>query len=184
MSRAVTSNSRMRSRIDAIFEEVAATLPPNSGAAIIGNRSTKPGLPQMALPLEQVVKQLNDSGIIAPGKLENFIPPKADPKTVDELVQALVKSENLTAFQGQQVKAGKAKSLILGEYTILDKIGAGGTGCRGLQGSASPDEAARGDQDVAARGHEGCGGRGSLPARGRSCRQVAPPEHRRRGRCR
>jgi serine/threonine-protein kinase len=82
----------------------------------------------MALPLEQVVKQLTDSGIIAPGKLEPFIPPNADPKTVDELVQALVKSENLTAFQGQQVKGGKAKSLILGEYTILEKIGAGGMG--------------------------------------------------------
>jgi serine/threonine protein kinase/Leucine-rich repeat (LRR) protein len=82
----------------------------------------------MAVDLATVVKQLTDSGIIAPGKLENFVPPKADPKTVEELVQALVKSENLTAFQGQQVKGGKAKSLILGEYTILDKIGAGGMG--------------------------------------------------------
>ena len=62
----------------------------------------------MALPLEQVVKQLADSGIIATGKLENFIPPKADPKTVEELVSELVKSENLTTFQGQQVKAGKS----------------------------------------------------------------------------
>ena len=82
----------------------------------------------MALDLPTVVKQLAESGIIAPGKLENFIPPKADPKTPEELVQALVKSENLTAFQGQQVKGGKAKALILGEYTILDKIGAGGMG--------------------------------------------------------
>ena len=82
----------------------------------------------MAADLPTVVKQLTESGIIAPGKLENFIPPKADPKTVEELVQELVKSENLTAFQGQQVKAGRAKSLILGAYTILDKIGAGGMG--------------------------------------------------------
>src|ERR1700722_10241066 len=82
----------------------------------------------MAATLEQIVKQLTDSGIIAPGKLENFVPPKADPKTVDELVQALVKSENLTAFQGAQVKAGKAKALIMGNYTILDRVGAGGMG--------------------------------------------------------
>ncbi len=40
----------------------------------------------------------------------------------------LVKNNHLTPFQAQQVKAGKAKSLILGEYTILDKIGAGGMG--------------------------------------------------------
>jgi hypothetical protein len=82
----------------------------------------------MALPLEQVVKQLTDSGIIAKGKLEPFIPPNADPKTVEELVKALVQSNNLTSFQGQQVKVGKARALILGNYTILDKIGAGGMG--------------------------------------------------------
>ena len=82
----------------------------------------------MAQPLEQVVKQLGDSGIVAAGKLENFVPPKAHPKDVDELVAELVKQKHLTAFQAQHVKAGKAKSLILGGYTILDKIGAGGMG--------------------------------------------------------
>ena len=34
----------------------------------------------MAASLENVVKQLADSGIIAPGKLENFVPPKAHPQ--------------------------------------------------------------------------------------------------------
>jgi serine/threonine protein kinase/Leucine-rich repeat (LRR) protein len=82
----------------------------------------------MALDLEAVIKQLTESSIIAQGKLENFIPPKAHPATVEELVQELVKSHELTAFQAAQVKAGKAKALILGEYTILDKIGAGGMG--------------------------------------------------------
>src|SRR3984957_15636907 len=82
----------------------------------------------MALSLEQIAKQLADSGIIAPGKLENFVPPKANPTSVDELVAELVKNNHLTQFQATQIKAGKAKALILGEYTILDKIGAGGMG--------------------------------------------------------
>ena len=82
----------------------------------------------MAAPLESIVKQLADSGIIAPGKLENFVPPKAHPKSADELVAELVKNHHLTQFQATQVKAGKAKALIMGEYTILDKIGAGGMG--------------------------------------------------------
>jgi serine/threonine-protein kinase len=82
----------------------------------------------MAVDLNTVVKQLTDSGIVAQGKLENFVPPKANPKSVDELVAELVKNNHLTQFQAAQVKAGKAKSLILGEYTILDKIGAGGMG--------------------------------------------------------
>jgi serine/threonine protein kinase/Tol biopolymer transport system component len=82
----------------------------------------------MAVALESVVKQLEDSGIVAPGKLENFVPPKAHPTSVEELVAELVKANHLTKFQAAQVAAGKAKSLILGGYTILDKIGAGGMG--------------------------------------------------------
>jgi serine/threonine protein kinase/Leucine-rich repeat (LRR) protein len=82
----------------------------------------------MAVALESVVKQLTDSGIIAQGKLENFVPPKAHPTSVEALIAELVKENHLTKFQAAQVSAGRAKSLILGEYTILDKIGAGGMG--------------------------------------------------------
>src|SRR6476661_2321688 len=82
----------------------------------------------MAVGLEIVVKQLADSGIIAPGKLEDFVPPKAHPASVEQLVSELVKQNHLTRFQAQAVAAGKAKSLILGEYTLLDRIGAGGMG--------------------------------------------------------
>jgi WD40 repeat protein/Leucine-rich repeat (LRR) protein len=82
----------------------------------------------MASPLETVVKQLADSGILAPGKLENFVPPKANPTSVEELVAELVKNHHLTPFQAAQVKAGKVRALILGNYTILEKIGAGGMG--------------------------------------------------------
>jgi len=82
----------------------------------------------MAVALETVVKQLEDSGIVAPGKLENFVPPKAHPTSVEALVAELVKENHLTRFQAAQVAAGRSKSLILGGYTILDKIGAGGMG--------------------------------------------------------
>jgi len=82
----------------------------------------------MAITLESVVKQLEDSGIVAPGKLENFVPPKARPKNVDALVAELVRNNHLTKFQAAKVAAGKSKSLILGGYTLLDKIGEGGMG--------------------------------------------------------
>ncbi|HWA98695.1 MAG TPA: protein kinase, partial [Pirellulales bacterium] len=68
------------------------------------------------------------SGIIDPGKLSAFIPPKAQPKSADELARELIRQNHLTKFQAQQVVAGKAKALILGNYTIIDKIGAGGMG--------------------------------------------------------
>ncbi len=82
----------------------------------------------MAVGLEQFVKQLSDSGVISPGKLENFVPPKAQPKDAQELARQLVQSKQLTKFQAQEIYAGRAKSLTLGNYTILDRIGAGGMG--------------------------------------------------------
>jgi hypothetical protein len=82
----------------------------------------------MAVALEQFVKQLADSGVIAPGKLENFIPPKAQPKDAQELARQLVQSKQLTKFQAQEIYAGRAKTLILRNYTLLEKIGAGGMG--------------------------------------------------------
>ena len=82
----------------------------------------------MSVALEQFVKQLADSGVITPGKLENFIPPKAAPKDAQELARQLVQSKCLTKFQAQEIYSGRAKSLILGNYTILDKIGEGGMG--------------------------------------------------------
>ena len=82
----------------------------------------------MAVALEQFVKQLADSGVIAPGKLEKFIPPTAAPKDAQELAKQLVQSKTLTKFQIQEIYQGRAKGLILGNYTILDKIGAGGMG--------------------------------------------------------
>src|SRR5947209_2611040 len=82
----------------------------------------------MAIPLESFVKQLTDSGIIAPGKLENFLPPITHPKSAEELAAELVKQKHLTRFQAQQIAQGRSKALILGAYTIIDKIGAGGMG--------------------------------------------------------
>ncbi len=82
----------------------------------------------MPIALEIFVKQLEDSGVIALGKLENFIPPKAQPKDAQELARQLVQSKQLTKFQAQEIYQGRAKSLIIGNYTILDKIGAGGMG--------------------------------------------------------
>src|SRR5271170_5335204 len=82
----------------------------------------------MPVALETFVKHLTDSGVIAPGKLEHFLPPRASPKSAEELARQLVEGKHLTKFQVQQIYQGRAKSLILGNYTLLDKIGAGGMG--------------------------------------------------------
>ena len=82
----------------------------------------------MAVPLEQFVKQLEDSGILAGDTLQDFLPPKASPQNAEDLACELVLHKKLTKFQAAEVYRGKGKSLVLGNYTILDKIGAGGMG--------------------------------------------------------
>ena len=82
----------------------------------------------MAIPLEQFVKQLEDSGILAGDTLKDFIPPKASPKDAEELARELVRKKKLTKFQAEEAYQGKGKSLILGNYVLMEKIGAGGMG--------------------------------------------------------
>lgn len=82
----------------------------------------------MAVPLEQFVKHLEGSGILAGDTIQDFIPPKASPRDAEELVRELVRQKKLTKFQAEQVWQGKGKSLVLGNYLLLEKIGQGGMG--------------------------------------------------------
>lgn len=82
----------------------------------------------MALPLEQFVKQLEDSGVLAAETLKDFIPPIASPKDAEELARELVRQKKLTKFQAEELWRGKGKSLVLGNYVLMGKIGAGGMG--------------------------------------------------------
>ncbi len=91
-------------------------------------RSVHDAGPRMAVPLAQFVKHLEDSGILAGDTLQDFLPPKASPENAEDLARELVRQKKLTKFQAEEAYKGKAKSLVLGNYTILDTIGAGGMG--------------------------------------------------------
>ena len=82
----------------------------------------------MTLSLEQFVMQLEDSGILAGDTLKDFTPPKTSPKDADELILELLRQKKLTKFQAEEVSKGNGKSLVLGNYVLLEKIGAGGMG--------------------------------------------------------
>lgn len=82
----------------------------------------------MAVPLEQFVRQLDESGISLVSDLKDFLPPNAAPKDAEELARELVRRKKLTSFQAEQIYAGNGKSLVLGNYVILDKLGQGGMG--------------------------------------------------------
>ena len=82
----------------------------------------------MVVPLEQFVKQLEDSGILAGGTFKNLISPNGPATDAEELAQELVRHKMLTEFQVQHFVEGRATGLIIGGYTLLDKIGEGGMG--------------------------------------------------------
>jgi len=87
-----------------------------------------PGPLKQVVPLEQFIKHLEDSGILSGDTLKDFISPKATPKDAKELARELVRKNKLTKFQADEVYRGKGKSLILGNYVLMEKIGAGGMG--------------------------------------------------------
>ena len=82
----------------------------------------------MAVPLEKFVQQLQASGVLAGDALQPFLPPHASPASAEELALELIRHEKLTKFQASQISRGEGKTLVLGNYLLLEKIGAGGMG--------------------------------------------------------
>jgi serine/threonine-protein kinase len=82
----------------------------------------------MTTRLQHFAKQLEESGILDADTLRDFLPPKAQPKDTHELARELIRHKKLTRFQAEEAYRGKAQSLVLGNYILLDKIGAGGMG--------------------------------------------------------
>jgi serine/threonine protein kinase/formylglycine-generating enzyme required for sulfatase activity len=84
----------------------------------------------MAVALAQFVEYLSQSGLISAGDVSSYTdgPPEKQPKDAQELAKALIRDGKLTKYQAQIVSQGKARTLVFGEYVVLDQIGAGGMG--------------------------------------------------------
>lgn len=82
----------------------------------------------MSVALEQFVKQLESSGIISLDTLREFLPPKRTPRDAEDLARELLRQKMLTKFQAEELCRGRGKSLIVGNYLLLEKIGEGGMG--------------------------------------------------------
>jgi serine/threonine protein kinase/formylglycine-generating enzyme required for sulfatase activity len=85
----------------------------------------------MAVSLEQFSKQLADSGVVSELDLRAFIgklPDAEKPADGEQLAKRLVKEKKISAYQAQVVYSGKGKTLTMGSYFVLDKLGQGGMG--------------------------------------------------------
>ena len=85
----------------------------------------------MALTTDQFRDQLIASELLTAENVSSILsslPADKQPQDGEQLARELVKQKKLTKFQAEQLFAGKGKSLTLGNYVILDKLGQGGMG--------------------------------------------------------
>lgn len=85
----------------------------------------------MSISEETFRRELLACGMITPQELEEVVaslPAERRPRGTAELARELVRLKKLTAYQAQEVAAGRADRLLLGNYLVLDKIGQGGMG--------------------------------------------------------
>src|SRR5437016_3610276 len=85
----------------------------------------------MSLSLDQFVQALSQTGLLPVEEVRAFhasLPEGKRPRDAQQLAQELVRAGKLTRYQAAAVYQGKAKSLVMGEYVVLDRIGAGGMG--------------------------------------------------------
>ena len=81
--------------------------------------------------LKEFADSLDQSGLISSEELDVFQSSSPDLALIfepEELASRLVEAGKLTPFQVDVVMEGRARELVLGQYEILDKLGAGGMG--------------------------------------------------------
>jgi WD40 repeat protein/serine/threonine protein kinase len=83
----------------------------------------------MALSVDQFVRRLIEAELFTYDELSDFIS-RLQPRPTDgeTLAKELVRRQQLTRYQVQAAWAGNGKSLVLGNYVVLDCIGVGGMG--------------------------------------------------------
>ena len=85
----------------------------------------------MAVSLGQFVENLVRSGLFTAAELAAFqesLSPEKRPTDPQGLARELVRAGGLTKYQAAEIYQGKTKGLVLGDYVVLDQIGAGGMG--------------------------------------------------------
>jgi serine/threonine protein kinase len=85
----------------------------------------------MAVALEVLTKAVATLGLVSANELQALVAalPEAERPRDGEALAALLQSRGkLTPFQSQHLLAGRAAALAVGEYVLVERIGAGGMG--------------------------------------------------------
>ncbi len=85
----------------------------------------------MPVTLDRFIQNLISSGLMTAEEVsavQEGLPPDKRPKDVQAFARLLHQQGKLTKYQAAALYQGKTKGLVLGEYEILDRLGAGGMG--------------------------------------------------------
>jgi serine/threonine protein kinase len=85
----------------------------------------------MPLTIDQFLQHLGASGLMTEAEARaavDALPDENKPRNGEQLARELIRQKKLTAWQASAVYQGKTQGLVLGKYTILDKLGEGGMG--------------------------------------------------------
>ena len=83
----------------------------------------------MTIPNLGSIQEILNNNIVPVHELEKAFAGTADaPSTDTQVIDVLARGGVLTPFQAQAVREGRASELVMGNYIILDKLGAGGMG--------------------------------------------------------
>lgn len=109
----------------------ADELPGTSSSDHARSAFSSSGASVMSPNVAQFLKALETAGLLSADEFAAFRQahlPGELPAEVSALADLLVRHGKLTKFQAANAVQGKARSLVFGEYVVLDKIGAGGMG--------------------------------------------------------
>lgn len=102
-----------------------------SNPNFLGRNEYKVEAMVMSVSVDGFLKHLSDSGVMSSAeisKVEAQIPASKRTRDADSLARELVRLKMLTPFQADNLNQTQPAPLIIGNYVIQDKIGAGGMG--------------------------------------------------------
>lgn len=123
----VVTDGDLTLRVQVTGSEMLAPALPSLRPSGRSGRSSSSEI-RMPVTLEQFTQLLNDSGLLSAEDMDDVRAGLPQYETVEALAENLYRRNKLTKYQLTRVIQGKAKSLHLGNYTVLDKIGQGGMG--------------------------------------------------------
>lgn len=98
------------------------------GYSTVRAGSTRVNDPTAIVTPEKFITLLEESGLLPPEEMSTLRASVPLYATAEALAESIYRLGKLTKYQLNRVVQGKAKSLFLGNYVVLDKIGQGGMG--------------------------------------------------------